>query len=50
MSNIQYNMGNVKITNSFYGDGILFSKTVTTKNSNPTLRLVFIALKYKTFD
>ena len=50
MSNIQYNMGNIKITNSFYGDGILFNKTVTTKNSNPTLRLVFLILKYKTFD
>ena len=48
MSGIRYNMGNIKITNSFYGDGILISKTWV--NDSKTLRLAFIILKYKLFN
>lgn len=44
------NSGNIKISNSEYGDGILFKKSYSSSNAWDTLKLEFITVTYKTFS
>ena len=50
MSNIKSNMGNIRIINSFCGDGMLINKYSVSEPGWDVLKLVFITYKYKTFD
>lgn len=50
MNGLYDNSGNIKITNSFYGDGILIKKSYPSDNAWETLKLEFITVTYKTFS
>ena len=43
-------MGNIKITNSFYGDGILIKKSWPSESGWDICQLVFLTVTYKTFS
>ena len=50
MSNIKSNMGNIRIINSFSGDGTLINKYSFSDPGWDVLKLVFITLTYKTLS
>ena len=43
-------MGNIRIINSFCGDGILIKKSFPSDNGWDILKLVFLTVTYKTFS
>ena len=49
-SNLYSNSGNIKISGSEYGDGILINKSWPSDNSWDIFKLVFVTYKYKTFS
>lgn len=48
MNGLYDNGGNIKITNSFYGDGILIKKSWPSSNAWESLQLLFLTCKYDT--
>ena len=47
ISNLQYNSGNIRIRNSYYGDGTLINKRTRSTNAWDSLELLFLTCKYE---